>query len=483
MKKNYSYWFLIGIRTLLSTLSAAQNVGINTITPLGKLHVKGAEDISQLIIDADTLQGNQNPLIKLRSGMGADLLWIHSDDSTNVFLGLKAGKDNIISYLGIKNTFIGSRAGFANNDGTANTAIGFEALHSNTQGSNNTAVGIESLYFNGAGYGNTASGRRALYSNDFGNYNTATGDAALFSNQYGTQNSAFGSQSLYSNRGSYNTACGYASLTSNTVGGSNSAFGSSSLLYNTEGALNTAIGTGALGSNRGGSVNTAVGVRSLTNEVGGSNNIALGADAGTAIGSPNVINTVSIGNHGYLNAATNQAFFGNLSTAWNGGNVTWSTYSDARVKTDVHEDVKGLDFITRLRPVTYHRSTKAMVSITGNEEVDDYPEKYDIEKIKFSGFLAQEVEMAAKEANYTFSGITIPETDHDLYTLSYEQFVVPLVKAVQEQQLIIESLQEEAIAMRAEIADQKTDHLRIENQQLQIDALLKQIEALENRIK
>lgn len=63
--------------------------------------------------------------------------------------------------------------------------------------------------------------------------------------------------------------------------------------------------------------------------------------------------------------------------------------------------------------------------------------------------------MAAKEANYTFSGITIPETDHDLYTLSYEQFVVPLVKAVQEQQLIIESLQEEAIAMRAEIADQK----------------------------
>ena len=124
-----------------------------------------------------------------------------------------------------------------------------------------------------------------------------------------------------------------------------------------------------------------------------------------------------------------------------------------------------------------------MVSITGNAEVDDYPEKYDIEKIKFSGFLAQEVEMAAKEANYTFSGITIPETDLDLYTLSYEQFVVPLVKAVQEQQLIIESLQEEAIAMRAEIADQKTDHLRIENQQLQIDALLKQIEALENRIK
>ena len=29
----------------------SQNVGINTTTPLGKLHVKGSSDVSQLIID------------------------------------------------------------------------------------------------------------------------------------------------------------------------------------------------------------------------------------------------------------------------------------------------------------------------------------------------------------------------------------------------------------------------------------------------
>jgi trimeric autotransporter adhesin len=53
---------------------------------------------------------------------------------------------------------------------------------------------------------------------------------------------------------------------------------------------------------------------------------------------------------------------------------------------------------------------------------------------------AQDVEHAAKEANYDFSGITIPNNSKELFTLSYEQFVAPLVKAVQEQQEEIEKL-------------------------------------------
>jgi hypothetical protein len=72
-------------------------------------------------------------------------------------------------------------------------------------------------------------------------------------------------------------------------------------------------------------------------------------------------------------------------------------------------------------------------------ETEDYPGKYDIEQIKFSGFLAQEVESAAQASHYDFSGLTKPKKESELYTLSYESFVVPLVKAVQEQQSIIES--------------------------------------------
>src|SRR5258706_10860710 len=54
------------------------------------------------------------------------------------------------------------------------------------------------------------------------------------------------------------------------------------------------------------------------------------------------------------------------------------------------------------------------------------------EKIIYSGFVAQDVEKAAKETDYDFSGVDAPKNDKDLYGLRYADFVVPLVKAVQE---------------------------------------------------
>ena len=102
--------------------------------------------------------------------------------------------------------------------------------------------------------------------------------------------------------------------------------------------------------------------------------------------------------------------------------------------------MRGLDFIKLLRPVTYHLDINAMSVITGNKETEDYPGKYDVEKIKQSGFIAQEVEQAAMTSGYSFSGVTIPDNEHELYTVSYAQFVVPLVKAVQEQQVMIDKL-------------------------------------------
>jgi DNA integrity scanning protein DisA with diadenylate cyclase activity len=54
--------------------------------------------------------------------------------------------------------------------------------------------------------------------------------------------------------------------------------------------------------------------------------------------------------------------------------------------------------------------------------------------------MAQEVERAAKESGYDFSGVTAPKNSKDLYSMNNEEFVVPLVKAVQEQQQMIDSL-------------------------------------------
>ena len=52
----------------------------------------------------------------------------------------------------------------------------------------------------------------------------------------------------------------------------------------------------------------------------------------------------------------------------------------------------------------------------------------------WTGFSGQQVDEAAKEIGYDFSGVDKPKNENDLYGLRYSEFVVPLVKAVQEQQ-------------------------------------------------
>jgi len=54
------------------------------------------------------------------------------------------------------------------------------------------------------------------------------------------------------------------------------------------------------------------------------------------------------------------------------------------------------------------------------------------EQIVYTGFVAQDVERAAKELKYDFSGVDAAKNEKDLYGLRYAAFVVPLVKAVQE---------------------------------------------------
>ena len=57
--------------------------------------MKGSADVSQLVIDANSVKSNNaNPLIKLRSSSGAALMSIHYDNSTSSWLGFSAGKVN-----------------------------------------------------------------------------------------------------------------------------------------------------------------------------------------------------------------------------------------------------------------------------------------------------------------------------------------------------------------------------------------------------
>jgi trimeric autotransporter adhesin len=423
---------------------------------------------------------------------------------------------NYGSSSGVENTAVGYRTLFANTTGNSNTAFGGRALTSNTTGFNNTAIGINALkantngafntavgnvmHANTTGYGNTAVGGHTLLLNTTGNYNTAVGLSALLYNttgQYntaigvsagavnvtGTGNTAIGFQALALNQVSDNTAVGHNAMSSNSVGLNNNAFGAYSLeknisggansafgheaLRNTTGYHNSAFGNSALKAAQFASGNTAFGSYALTNNVTGSNNTVVGYVAGFGLPT-NVSNVTCIGAAtGWITTVSNHVNIGNFSVQWIGGQTGWFHYSDKRIKNNIKDDVPGLAFITKLKPITYNVDIDKQEEIanSGKNETNselikptqkDWEGKYDVEKIKMTGFFAQNVEEAAQSINYSFNGVYNPKNG-GLLSLDYSAFVVPLVKAVQEQQTIIE------------------------NQQKQIGDLIKRIEALEKK--
>jgi hypothetical protein len=341
------------------------------------------------------------------------------------------------------NTATGYQALNSNTTGTFNTATGAKALRDNTTGSNNTATGRGALYKNTAGQNNTATGVSALYMNS-GHDNTAHGFEALVSNTNGYSNAALGFRALYSNTtGSGNVAVGNEALKGNTTAEANVAIGLYALSFGTTGNYNVAVGAYSLMNNTTGQSNTGVGFAALNSNATGSYNTALGQYAGPGSGASNLSNTSALG-YQAAPTASNTIRIGNDSITSIGGIVGWSNLSDARFKTNVTANVPGIEFIKRLRPVTFNWDLAKLDAFHGREVLSSDKATGGAREEKarkvFTGFLAQEVEDAAMECGFDFSGIVKPANDESTYNLSYAEFVVPLVRAVQEQQQEIDEL-------------------------------------------
>lgn len=326
-----------------------------------------------------------------------------------------------------ENTFWGYRAGFQTTTGNRNTAVGHSAMHVNTTGFDNTAVGSLALVGNTTGWSNSAFGRLALERNTTGTYNTAVGQSALLSNSTGIENTAVGmSAGLGNGSSSYNTAIGANSQMFHQKS-ENTSVGAISLAFYDGGTGNTAVGYRAHAQvTPDNNYNTAIGHSA---RVGTSYSYAtsLGYNAG-ADGN----NSTAIGNGAVANAS-NKIRLGNAAVTVIEGQVPFTTPSDGRFKFSVQEDVKGIDFIMQLRPVTYQFDVRKF------DNQQDQSVAYDeAQAIRRSGFIAQEVEQAALKTGYNFSGLIRPKDTKEHYSLSYDAFVVPLVKAVQEQQQVID---------------------------------------------
>ncbi|MBL7732097.1 MAG: tail fiber domain-containing protein [Chitinophagaceae bacterium] len=395
----------------------------------------------------------------------------------------------------------------SNNTGISNSAIGYTALRNNSSGFSNTALGMESLYTNSTGNYNTALGSSSLYENKDGNYNVGVGYFTLNANTTGIENVAAGSQSMRSNttgngnvalghralfeniNGSngtaignramslfygnavdftnYNTAVGFEAYMGGAVnplfntGNHNTAVGYQTLRSNLSGNYNVAMGSYALQFINTGSFNTGIGMYTLFDS-GADNLTAIGYSAGSAFSNfsgctfvgynsetnaGTYDNAMALGNNAVV-TGSDRVRVGNASVTSIGGQVGWTTFSDGRFKINVTENIPGLDFILKLRPVSYNTNITALNTYIGVDRIraikEARGEKIAVDKteaqqaIRHSGFIAQEVEQAAKALGFDFSGVDAPKNDKDIYGIRYAEFVVPLVKAIQEQQKIID---------------------------------------------
>lgn len=218
---------------------------------------------------------------------------------------------------------------------------------------------------------------------------------------------------------------------------------------NVRGAECVAIGNLArtLGGNGNGKI--AIGDNTEVNGTDADNTIAIGTNArvlgnnannSMALGSNAEVingraNSTAIGNGASVNT-DNTIFLGNISITDIRAQVAIGTFSDSRFKKEIQENVPGIAFIKKLRPVTYKYDlvTERKLLKLASSKTDK------TESIVTTGFIAQEVEQAAKDVSFDFSGVEKPQHKDDFYALRYSEFVVPLVKAVQEQQILIEKL-------------------------------------------
>lgn len=356
----------------------------------------------------------------------------------NVGIGYSSLRQNV---TGFENTAVGNFSMQNNYSGYYNTAIGQSSLMSNYNGVSNTALGYTVLTNNTTGIYNTASGSFAMVTNTSGSFNIASGVGALFSNTTGNNNTGMGTFSLYYNStGNNNTATGYNALYLSGTGSDNTAIGSNSLWINSSGSDNTGVGSLTLNGNVLGNGNTAIGKNALLSNHSGSYNTAVGNGAFSS--GTTFTNSTAIGYNAQV-LANNQMYMGDASVT---GVYCFSglfTSSDQRFKVNVEESVPGLEFIKKLRPVQYNYDMDNIAQYLNTPDSARLKESEALKgAIMYSGFIAQEVEQAAQELNYDFSGISKPKNSDDYYALNYAEFVVPLVQAVKDLDSVNEKLQE-----------------------------------------
>ncbi len=382
----------------LETITSSKDLSVNGI----KIGVGRGNVVSNIALGYNTLVSNTSGNSNL--AIGYQSMTLNTIGYRNIALGVESMFNNI---SGSDNLSSGYRSLFSNNSGNDNIALGFESLTSNLNGNYNIGLGIYSLKNNLSGDENIGIGRISLRDNTVGYNNIAIGLASLQSNIDGNENIGLGTSSLaYNNSGSNNIGIGYQTQLSNITGSYNISLGSNSLYQNTNGSHNLGFGTESLKWLEDGSNNIAIGYLAGQLLENGSNNIAIGYLADPS--SSTVSNEITLGN-GSINRLRAQV-------------TSITALSDRRDKMDIISISEGIDFIKQLKPVTYTWNTRDKSKVG----------------IKAAGFIAQDLLALQKASSIGANLDLVSENNPDKLEARYNNLLPVMVKAIQDQQVIIE---------------------------------------------
>ena len=384
---------------------------------------------------------------------------------------------------------VGAQALEALNVGDANgsTAVGYQAGHALTTGTTNTLLGRQALKTATTSSGSVMLGKSAGEAITTGNYNIGIGVSAMNSATTGNHNIAIGSSAGVALTSGYEnvaigylaadvststnalTAVGYQALSAAT-GVSNTAVGKDAGLTVTSGTNNLCLGVDAgIASSPGGAITTESNNICLGNGSGqsitdGNLNISIGqisqceAIGGIAIGYIATVtgdNGIAIGTN--ISAATNVFVFGKSgnyatsSTFTSSGSCTFTFASDERRKTNIKDSVIGLDFINELKARTFNWKPAEEHpeewhawedlknkdgELTGEKEYDDIDTNSTMH-----GFVAQEIKEVLDKYNVTDSIDVWAEDENGMQRANENKLIIPLIKAVQELSVKIDTMQ------------------------------------------
>ena len=308
---------------------------------------------------------------------------------------------------------------------------GLAIYDGNGTGLNNVVLGNLSMLNNTTGNTNVALGSSSLQNNTTGTENLAIGSASLNLNTTGQFNIGIGSQSLSKNTTALrNIGIGRTSLEDHKTGDDNIGIGYLALANDTISAFNLAIGNNAMVTLIGNaSNNTSIGHGSMLLKTSGSGNVALGHYAGylNTTGSNNIwIGEVYTGSS---NTASNEVTVGNSSTtSYRIFQSGWTNVSDVRDKTDILPLNYGLNFIEKLKPVTYTWNMRD----GGKIGIADI------------GFIAQDLEKTQIDLGINVPNLVNTENPEQ-YGISTINLLPIIVKALQEANDKIKSLEQKIL--------------------------------------